>query len=164
MTPREIFREIARLADEQEFEQAKSLFEQAVAQLRQYGSVWKRLAVYCNAKFALYQNPYDAGSFHNLGTALEVLPEWFGEREVSLRAAETHYRTAIRLDPGRAYPHYGLANLMSDHPALFGEREASLRGAATHYRTAIRLDPGSAYPHNGLANLLKQHPALFGEC
>jgi len=80
-----------------------------------------------------------------------------------LRAAETNYRTAIRLEPGQAAPHYGLANLLKQHPALFGERKASLRGAATHYRTAIRLDPGSAVPHNGLANLLSDHPALFGE-
>ena len=162
MTPREIFREIVRLADGEKFEQSKSMFEQAVAQFPQHGQVWERLALYCKAQLALDQNPDHARSCYSLGVVLANFPDWFGERKDSLRKAENLYRRSMKLGPLSSLPHYGLANLLSKNPGLFFERDESLLQAETHYRKAIKLEPGLAELHNGLANLLAQHPRLFG--
>ena len=61
--------------------------------------------------------------------------------------AEEEYRTAIRLDPENAEPHF-------DPGILLEDVKKDYAGAEEAYRTAIRLYPENATAHNNLGILL----------
>ncbi len=77
---------------------------------------------------------------------------WSRRTAVGLRRAADSYAEAIRIDPGYALAHAGLADAYSVMP-LFGDvspREAHPRAKA-EARRALELDPRSAEAHSSMA-------------
>jgi tetratricopeptide (TPR) repeat protein len=62
------------------------------------------------------------------------------------RAAEAHFRQALRYKPDNAEAHSDLGNAL--------QRLGQLEDAASEYREAVRLDPELAEAHNNLSNVL----------
>jgi tetratricopeptide (TPR) repeat protein len=79
------------------------------------------------------------------------------ESQTKTELATAAYRTAIRIRPYEAAPHYNLGNL------LFEQRKSDsrhLRDAIAEYRTAIALDKAYFRGYNGLGNALTEQNDL----
>ena len=145
----------AKALDEQKYEQAKQLLEQALLVNPDQSDVYNSLALLLEGHFeqytwareyyvkALAVDPHNAIAHNNLAL---LLVEHFQMHE----QAKVHYEQALTIDPDYAAAHNNLAVLLRNH---FNQHEQ----AKEHYEHALTIDYDSPITHNNLAVLLKNH-------
>jgi tetratricopeptide (TPR) repeat protein len=104
---------------------------------------WERLRW---AQAAVAAHPRNAGVRHRLGWALYQIDDFDG--------AIAEYQETLRLDPGYAAAHAGIADALKE--------SGDINGAIASYREAVRLDPEDAWTHRSLGETLMKQGNLNG--
>jgi protein O-mannosyl-transferase len=105
---------------------------------------WRRNEVYQSEellwKATVRDLPSNERAQNNMGNMLALHPDKLDE-------AVTHFREALRLEPGYADAHYNLGVTLYKIPGHAND-------AIAEYQSALRLEPGRVEAHNNLGNAL----------
>ena len=105
---------------------------------------WKNSITLFKHAISVTKNPYPSFStaHNNLGYALELKGD--------IGAAITHYKTAIKINPGENRGYNNIGKILSGI-SRFEEAKIYYKAAIAHHRTTIKINPNDARAYTKLA-------------